>query len=192
MADVGDRVRVCSPPARRRPEGAGRRSRSPRRGGGWRPITNWSRSPASPMRGPICSSTRSRSRGEDVAGRGEGVAPCDAVLPAAPFPRRAARTTRRCCWSRRCRAISRRCCAARCARCCATIRSIVTDWINPRNVSSSGGHFRARRLHPAPDRFHPPSSARTAMSSRSASRRSRARRHRRAGAGRRRTFSPRA
>ena len=35
---------------------------------------------------------------------------------------KAARTTRRSCWSRRCPAISPRCCAARSAPCCATIR----------------------------------------------------------------------
>ena len=86
---------------------------------------------------------------------------------------RAARTIRRSCWSRRCPAISPRCCAARSARCCSDHQVFITDWINPRNVKLGSRRFCARRLHPAPDRLRPPSSARTAISWRSASRRSR-------------------
>ena len=144
----------CSPPTPRSSSKRGRRSRSPRRGGRWPPITNWWRSPASPMRGPIGRSTPSRSAEANwrslrsVAAatpfcelrhfRKAGGGDDPKVLLVAPMSGHFATLLR------------------------GTLRTLlrdhqvyVTDWINPRNVKPDGGRLRARRLHPAPDRFRP-------------------------------------
>ena len=72
MADLGD----SRPPARRQrrthPQCLVGRARSPRRCGGWRPITNWSRSPASPMNGPDFDLRLRRGARRSHAGRGRG------------------------------------------------------------------------------------------------------------------------
>ena len=119
----------------------GRRTRSRRPGGAWRPITNSSRSPASPTRGPTTESRASRCMANPSLSKKRGVVwtPFCQLLALSPRGRRG--RSRRCCSSRRCPGISPRCCAARSGRCCAIIRSSSPTGSIPRNVKLERGNF---------------------------------------------------
>ena len=145
---------VCSPPTRRSSSKRGRRIPSPRRGGRWPPITNWWRSPASPTRGPIGRSTSSRSA--DANSRSpKSVAAATPFCELLPFPKERGGDDPKVLLV-----------APMSGHFATLLRGTIRTLLQrpsglhhrldqPAQRQARGGRLRARRLHPAPDRFRP-------------------------------------
>ena len=152
MADAGDRVRLLAANAEAILKRLVVATRTRRPGGGWRPITSWSRSPASPTRGPIRASTASRSTGRrfPVEERAVMWTPFCQLLP---FPQGGRRGRSQGSAGRADVGPFRHAAARHDPHASARPSGLRHRLDQPAQRQARGGRIRARGLHQPPDRF---------------------------------------